>query len=76
MPRARTGVITKDTPGIRVIHTMADGSVRDSVEGYLTDYDKQLPELTKRLILQFIENGARSLAEKERKRREQEQKKD
>lgn len=74
MPRARIGVITKDTPGIRVIHTMADGSVRDSVEGYLTDYNKQLPELTKRLILQFIENGARSLAEKERKR--QEQKKD
>ena len=58
MARARKGVVTMDTPGVKVIHTMADGSVRDSVENYLTDYNKQLPPLAKRLLIQFIENGA------------------
>lgn len=70
--RAKKGVITMDTPGVKVIHTMADGSVRDSVEQYLTDYDKQLPELTKRLLVQFIYSGARILAEKECKSQEPE----
>lgn len=69
--RVRKGVVTMDTPGIKVIHTMADGSVRDSVEGYLTDYNKQLPPLAKQLLIQFIENGARILAEKERQKKEQ-----
>lgn len=69
--RVRKGVVTMDTPGVKVIHHMADGSVRDSVENYLTDYNKQLPPLAKRLLIQFIENGARSLAEKERQKKEQ-----
>jgi len=73
MERVRKGVITKDTPGIKVVHTMADGSVRDSVQGYLTDYDAQLPDAAKYLLIQFIRNGQKSLAEKERKRREQEE---
>lgn len=55
-------MITKDTPGIKFIHIMADGSVRDSVEGYVKSAD-QLPELTKMLIRRFVERGYQIAAE-------------
>ena len=36
-----------------IIHVMADGSVRDSVEGYLTSVD-QLSDLTQELIRKIL----------------------
>ena len=73
MARERKGVITMDTPGIKVIHTMADGSVRDSVRGYLTDYSTQLPDVAKYMLVQFILSGQKILAEEERERLERQQ---
>lgn len=35
----------RENPNIRVIHRMADGSVRDSVEGYFVPYNEETKAL-------------------------------
>lgn len=62
--------ITKDTKGIKIVHIMADGSVRDSVEGYLTDVS-MLPELTRHMIYTFYKKGLEIMAKKEAEESEQ-----
>lgn len=48
--------VTSDTPGVKITHIMADGSVRDSVKGYLKSAD-QLPELAQRMICLMVKRG-------------------
>lgn len=51
--------------GAIVRNIMADGSECDDLSTYIKSAD-QLPELTKRLIVHFMEEGARLRLERER----------
>lgn len=51
--------------GVIVRNIMADGSECDDLSTYLKSAD-QLPDLTKRLIVHFCEQGAKLRMEKER----------
>lgn len=52
--------------GVTVENIMADGSVCDDLSTYLKSAD-QLPDLTKRLIVKFIQEGMERI-EKNQKR--------
>lgn len=51
--------------GAIVRNIMADGTECDDLSTYIKSVD-QLPDLTKRLIVHFMEQGARMRMEKER----------
>lgn len=51
--------------GTVVRNIMADGTECDDLSTYIKSVD-QLPDLTKRLIVHFMEQGARMRMEKER----------
>lgn len=51
--------------GAVVRNIMADGTECDDLSTYIKSVD-QLPDLTKRLIVHFMEQGARTRLEKER----------
>lgn len=51
--------------GAIVRNIMADGTECDDLSTYLKSVD-QLPDLTKRLIVYFVEQGAKLRMEKER----------
>lgn len=51
--------------GVIVRNIMADGTECDDLSTYIKSVD-QLPDLTKRLIVHFIEQGAKIRMEKER----------
>ncbi len=51
--------------GAVVRNIMADGTECDDLSTYIKSVD-QLPDLTKRLIVHFMEQGARMRLEKER----------
>lgn len=38
----------------KVTHIMADGTIRDSVKGYLDEPGVELPDIAKRIIRQMI----------------------
>lgn len=51
--------------GVVVRNIMADGTECDDLSTYLKSAD-QLPDLTKRLILYFVERGAKLRMEREK----------
>lgn len=55
--------VTMNTPGVKIINIMADGSVREDLRGYLKSAD-QLPEDARRIIAHMIMRGYEIYAEK------------